>query len=133
MIGWVTEINIVLVVIIVMALLALFYLIGKKEIPTAAAAIVLLLFTALAIGIMTDETESGTPKEFGDIPKNTPLVVKTVDWEDPESLIYLTVVSYNNVNGTRTFYKISWDDVETPINLSVGTRIINDGGIIKQV
>ena len=66
-------------------------------------------------------------------PEDIIQVVKTVDWENPESIIYLTLVPYNNMNGTRKLYRISWDDCETPANLSIGMKIVNNNGRIEQV
>ena len=130
----ITIVNIVLVLFASVAIGTLYYLLGK-ELMVQAAGIALVLSTVLftSIVMIEDETKSGTPKEFNDLSQNIPLVIRSIDWEDSESLVYLTVVPYNNVNGTRTLCEISWDDISTPTNLSVGMRIVNNNGVIQQV
>ena len=100
--------------------------------------VIVVAFTAniCNIGIKTSEGLPVGEMSFSGTnlpPENINQVVKTVDREDPENSVYLTVVPYNNINGTRTLYKISLDDVETPINFSVGIRIVNNNGRIEQV
>ena len=109
-------------------------------------AIILLLmaglFTVISAGISGIEMGEGLPvghnhPHLGSSnlpPEDIVQLIKTVDHEYPENIVYLNLVPYNNVNGTRMLYRISIsDDVATPIDFRVGMKIVNNNGVIEQV
>ena len=102
---------------------------GEREIrsPTITSALIIIIAISLSVVggffMFFNENDTGIPNDKLP-PENTPMMIKTVDWENQENLVYLTLVSYNDVNGTRKLYRISrlyrisWDDCNTSINLS---------------
>ena len=136
-----------IVIALIMFLIALSFITiekGENKKAMRVVGVLSLILTGAFVSIATDidsvERNEGLPvgnsQHYGSSnlpPEDIIQVVKTVDWEDSESQIYLTLVPYNDMNGTRMLYRISWDDCETPISFSVGMKIVNNDRKIEQV
>ena len=134
---------VIITVLLIVSIVCFYVAIREKEnlgglifgVFVATAIVAIVALGANIYGIGTSEGLPVGERFFSNTnlpPEDINQVVKTVDWEDSESIVYLTLVPYNNINGTRMLYRISLDDCETPINFSIG-MIVNNDGMIQQV
>ena len=139
-----------LLIVIMGAIVVLAMVLEKREKGHREGASILAIcgiaFLLVGAATITVEVAEGLPKntygpDFGFMlpAENLPLVVKTVDIEEKwdglstieEVHFFLTVVSYNDKNGTRTFYRIPIENIENPNDIKAGAVVINDGGVLK--
>lgn len=117
---------------LVLLLVVILYTASKKEetINKGVISVVSLVIIIMLLLSATNSEDYGIAKT--DLPReDLPLFVKAIRVEG-ESNVYMEIVPYNDINASKQpFYKISAEKFQQLENITAGTVIINDNGVIK--